>query len=149
MTFDQLEVDTEVLSLSEKTNHQQGKIAGVFGISLHKFGIETANMSITDANLDYLSTLKPYITCVCAELNFKFNDEYVNREFKFDTTEIRVVDEKTQAEIDKINIDSGKMNIDEIRQRDGLAPIPGGNGSIHRVDLNHVNIELVTTEQLN
>ncbi|CAL1198019.1 unnamed protein product [Candida parapsilosis] len=87
-------------------------------------------MSITDANLDYLSTLKPYITCVCAELNFKFNDEYVNREFKFDTTEIR-------------------MNIDEIRQRDGLAPIPGGNGSIHRVDLNHVNIELVDEYQMN
>ncbi|MGT0185982.1 hypothetical protein ACVNP0_09650 [Staphylococcus aureus] len=63
-------------------------------------------------------------------MNFKFNDEYVNREFKFDTTEIRVVDEKTQAEIDKINIDSGKMNIDEIRQRDGLAPIPGGNGGV-------------------
>ncbi|TYK80583.1 hypothetical protein, partial [Streptococcus pyogenes] len=75
--------------------------------------------------------------------------EHVNREFKFDTTEIRVVDEKTQAEIDKINIDSGKMNIDEIRQRDGLAPIPGGNGSIHRVDLNHVNIELVDEYQMN
>ncbi len=73
----------------------------------------------------------------------------MNREFKFDTTEIRVVDEKTQAEIDKINIDSGKMIFDEIRQRDGLAPIPGGNGSIHRVDLNHVNIELVDEYQMN
>ncbi|HCD2367565.1 TPA: phage portal protein [Staphylococcus aureus] len=149
MTFDQLEVDTEVLKLIRENKSSTREIAGVFGIPLHKFGIETANMSITDANLDYLSTLKPYITCVCAELNFKFNDEYVNREFKFDTTEIRVVDEKTQAEIDKINIDSGKMNIDEIRQRDGLAPIPGGNGSIHRVDLNHVNIELVDEYQMN
>ena len=42
MTFDQLEVDTEVLKLiREKTNHQQREIAGVFGIPLHKFGIET------------------------------------------------------------------------------------------------------------
>ena len=73
----------------------------------------------------------------------------MNREFKFDTTEIRVVDEKTQAEIDKINIGSGKMNIDEIRQRDGLAPIPDGYGSIHRVDLNHVNIALVDEYQMN
>ncbi|HDA2421972.1 TPA: phage portal protein, partial [Staphylococcus aureus] len=28
-------------------------------------------------------------------------------------------------------------------------PIPGGNGSIHRVDLNHVNIELVDEYQMN
>lgn len=151
MTFDQLEVDTEVLKLIRENKSSTREIAGVFGIPLHKFGIETSNMSITDANLDYLSTLKPYITCVCAELNFKFNNEHedVNREFKFDTTEIRVVDEKTQAEIDKINIGSGKMNIDEIRQRDGLAPIPDGYGSIHRVDLNHVNIALVDEYQMN
>ncbi|RNH69919.1 phage portal protein, partial [Staphylococcus aureus] len=142
---------TEVLKLIRENKSSTREIAGVFGIPLHKFGIETSNMSITDANLDYLSTLKPYITCVCAELNFKFNNEHedVNREFKFDTTEIRVVDEKTQAEIDKINIGSGKMNIDEIRQRDGLAPIPDGYGSIHRVDLNHVNIALVDEYQMN
>ena len=41
------------------------------------------------------------------------------------------------------------MNIDEIRQRDGLAPIPDGYGSIHRVDLNHVNIALVDEYQMN
>lgn len=151
MTFDQLEVDTEVLKLIRENKSSTREIAGVFGIPLHKFGIETTNMSITDANLDYLSTLKPYITCVCAELNFKFNDEYTDKvcEFKFDTTEIRVVDEKTQAEIDKINIDSGKTNIDEVRKRDGLPPIPGGYGSIHRVDLNHVNIALVDEYQMN
>ena len=65
MTFDQLEVDTEVLKLiRENKSSTREIIAGVFGIPLHKFGIETANMSITDANLDYLSTLKPYITSV-------------------------------------------------------------------------------------
>ncbi|MGV3043376.1 phage portal protein [Staphylococcus rostri] len=151
MAFEQLEVDTEVLKLIRENKSSTREIAGVFGIPLHKFGIETTNMSITDANLDYLSTLKPYITCVCAELNFKFNDELSDnvREFKFDTTEIRVVDEKTQAEIDKINIDSGKTNIDEVRKRDGLPPIPNGYGSIHRVDLNHVNIALVDEYQMN
>lgn len=151
MGFEQLEVDTEVLKLIRENKSSTREIAGVFGIPLHKFGIETTNMSITDANLDYLSTLKPYTTCVCAELNFKFNDEITDviREFKFDTTEIRVVDEKTQAEIDKINLDSGKTNIDEVRKRDGLPPIPGGYGSIHRVDLNHVNIDLVDDYQMN
>ncbi|MCE5023481.1 phage portal protein [Staphylococcus simulans] len=151
MTFDQLEVDTEVLKLIRENKSSTREIAGVFGIPLHKFGVETTNMSITDANLDYLSTLKPYTTCVCAELNFKFNDEITDdfKEFIFDTTEIRVVDEKTQAEIDKINLDSGKTNIDEIRKRDGLPPIPGGHGSIHRVDLNHVNISLVDEYQMN
>lgn len=151
MTFEQLEVDTEVLKLIRENKSSTREIAGVFGIPLHKFGIETSNMSITDANLDYLSTLKPYITCVCSELNFKFNKdtEDVIKEFKFDTTEIRVVDEKTQAEIDKINIDSGKVTLDEVRQRDGLTPIAGGYGSIHRVDLNHVNIALVDDYQMN
>lgn len=151
MTFDQLEVDTEVLKLIRENKSSTREIAGVFGIPLHKFGVETTNMSITDANLDYLSTLKPYTTCVCAELNFKFNDEITDdfKEFIFDTTEIRVVDEKTQAEIDKINLDSGKNNIDEIRKRDGLPPIPDGHGSIHRVDLNHVNISLVDEYQMN
>lgn len=66
MTFDQLEVDTEVLKLIRENKSSTREIAGVFGIPLHKFGIETSNMSITDANLDYLSTLKPYINlCLC------------------------------------------------------------------------------------
>lgn len=151
MSFEQLEVDTEILKLIRDNKSSTREIAGVFGIPLHKFGIEPTNMSIEDANLDYLSTLKPYTTCICAECNFKFNNDYEDgiREFKFDTTEIRVVDEKTQAEIDKINLDSGKTNIDEVRQRDGLPPVPGGFGSIHRVDLNHVNIELVDSYQMN
>lgn len=61
---------------------------------MYKFGIEIVNMSIMDVNLDYLLILKFYIICVCVELNFKFNDEYVNCEFKFDIIEIWVVDEK-------------------------------------------------------
>lgn len=151
MSYEQLEVDTSILKLIQDNKASTREVAGVFGIPLHKFGIETTNMSITDANLDYLSTLAPYIKSICASLDFYFNDPYEDgiKRFKFDTTELKVVDEETQAAIDKIYTDASIKTLDEVRAEKGLPPIPGGYGSKHRVDLNHVSIDLVDQYQLN
>ena len=151
MSYEQLEVDTSILKLIQDNKASTREVAGVFGIPLHKFGIETTNMSITDANLDYLSTLAPYIKSICASLDFYFNDPNEDgiKRFKFDTTELKVIDEETQAAIDKIYTDASIKTLDEVRAEKGLPPIPGGYGSKHRVDLNHVSIDLVDQYQLN
>lgn len=151
MSFDQLEVDTEILKLIRDNKSSTREIAGVFGIPLHKFGIEPTNISITDANLEYLSTLAPYMKASCSALEFYFNsdlDDLVKR-FRFDTSDLRVVDSETQAKIDKIDLEDGVKNLDEVRKTRGLPPIEGGFGAKHRVDLNHVNIEKVDEYQMN
>lgn len=150
MTYDQLEVDTSILKLIQDNKASTREIAGVFGIPLHKFGIETTNMSITDANLDYLSTLAPYIKSTCAALDFYFNDPEDDgiKRFKFDTTALKVIDEETQANIDSVYIDKAIKTLDEVRAEKGLPPLPNGLGSKHRVDLNHVNAEIVDEYQL-
>lgn len=150
MTYDQLEIDTSIIKLIQDNKASTREIAGVFGIPLHKFGIETTNMSITDANLDYLSTLAPYMKAITSSLEFYFNDSKKDntRRFKFDTTELRVVDAETQANIDSIHIDKAIKTLDEVRASLGLPPLPNGVGSKHRVDLNHVNIEVVDEYQL-
>ncbi|TDM47754.1 phage portal protein [Macrococcoides goetzii] len=151
MTYDQLEVDTSILKLIQDNKASTREVAGVFGIPLHKFGIETTNMSITDANLDYLSTLAPYMESITSTLDFYFNDPEDDgvKRFKFDTTALKVIDEETQANIDSIYIDKSIKTLDEIRAEKGLPPLPNGLGSKHRVDLNHVNIEVVDEYQLN
>ena len=62
MDFDKFEIDTEILKLINTSQHSTAQVAKVFGIPLHKFGIETSNMSLKDSMADYLqSTLSTYM----------------------------------------------------------------------------------------
>src|SRR5699024_11995393 len=62
MEYSPIEVDTEVLTLINTSNHSTAQVGKVFGIPRHKFGLETANMNISEMNMDYLvNTLSPYL----------------------------------------------------------------------------------------
>src|SRR5699024_11340765 len=48
MDYESFEIDTEILKLINTSQHSTAQVAKVFGIPLHKFGIETSNMSLKD-----------------------------------------------------------------------------------------------------
>lgn len=150
MEYENLEVDTEVLKLIQNSKPSTSEVAKAFGIPLHKFGIETSSIDITEANVDYLSnTLGQYMKAVTSELDFQLFsvDESRKHSFFFDTNDIKVLDPETQAKVDRELLESGLRTVDELRVLRGLPPIPGGYGSKHRVSLNQVNIEMADEYQ--
>lgn len=150
MEYQNLEVDTEVLKLIQNSKPSTSEVAKAFGIPLHKFGIETSSIDITEANVDYLSnTLGQYMKAITSELDFQLFSKEDNRTyaFHFDTNDIKVLDPETQAKVDRELLESGLRTVDELRVLRGLPPIPGGYGSKHRVSLNQVNIELADDYQ--
>lgn len=150
MSYENLEVDTEVLKLIQNSKPSTSEVAKAFGIPLHKFGIETSSIDITEANIDYLSnTLGQYMRAITSELDFQLftNEESKEYSIHFDTNDIKVLDPETQAKVDRDLLDSGLRTIDELRISRGFSPLPNGLGSKHRVSLNQVNVELVDDYQ--
>lgn len=150
MSYENLEVDTEVLKLIQNSKPSTSEVAKAFGIPLHKFGIETSSIDITEANIDYLSnTLGQYMRAITSELDFQLftNEESKEYSIHFYTNDIKVLDPETQAKVDRDLLDSGLRTIDELRISRGLSPLPNGLGSKHRVSLNQVNVELVDDYQ--
>src|SRR5690606_21296691 len=110
MDYSQLEVDTDILKLITNNNYGTSQIAKVFGILLHRFGIETMNMSLEQSNLDYLhNTLSTYMEAIVAELNFKMipRSEDGVRSFRFDTESFKAVDSETLVKNLATQIDKG------------------------------------------
>lgn len=151
MDYSQLEVDTDILKLITNNTYGTSQIAKVFGIPLHRFGIETMNMSIEQSNLDYLhNTLSTYMEAVVAELNFKLipPDDDGERSFRFDTETFKAVDSETQIKNIGTELDKGIINLDEARRKLGYPPLPDGMGQKYRVSLNNVSIDIADDYQL-
>lgn len=150
MEYQQLQIDTEVLKLIQNSKPSTSEVAKAFGIPLHKFGIETNNINIAEANLDYIaSALGPYMKAISTELEFQLlsSEEHKHSSLHFDINDIRVMTQKEQAEVDKILLETGQRTLDEVRYSRGLPAVPGGYGSKHRVSLNFVDIDMAREYQ--
>ena len=151
MQFEKLEVDTEILKLITGNTSSPTAIAKIFGLPLSKLGIESPNTSIQDALNDYLyNTLSSYMKVWTAELNFKLinaKDDY-KKEFVFDLTSYRQINWDEYIATLAKELDSGAINLDEYREATGRPPLPDGLGAKHRVDLNHIDLELADDFQL-
>ena len=150
MSYEQLQIDTEVLKLIQNSKPSTSEVAKAFGIPLHKFGIETNNINIAEANLDYIaSALGPYMKAISTELEFQLlsSEEHKHSSLHFDINDIRVMTQKEQAEVDKILLETGQRTLDEVRLSRGLPEVPGGYGSKHRVSLNFVDIDMAREYQ--
>ncbi|WP_337227958.1 phage portal protein [Staphylococcus succinus] len=151
MEFDKLEIKTEILDIINKNTASTRAIAKAFGLPLSKLGIEQTNTSLQDALNDYLmNTLGSYMKVWTSELDFKLiqdKDKYT-RQFVFDTTAFRTVDWQKHVETLNTQLDKGGITLDEYRKGLGLPPVPSGLGANHRVDLNHIDLDLADDFQL-
>src|SRR5690625_7971042 len=65
LDYEPIEDDTEILKLINASTFSTETIGKVYRIPRHKLGLETSNMSLAQANLDYLtSTLHSYLKVI-------------------------------------------------------------------------------------
>lgn len=151
MDFKQLEINTDILNVINNNTASTKAIAKAFGLPLAKLGLNDPNVSLQDSLNDYvLNTLGSYMKVITSELNFKLinTKEQYNKEFVFDTTAYRTVDWKEHVELINSQLDKGGITLDEYRKQLGYEPIPDGLGANHRVDLNHINLNVADDYQL-
>lgn len=151
MEFQKLDVNTDILKLISSNTVTASAIAKVFGLPLSKLGIETTNVSLTDSMDSYLhDTLGTYFAMWTSELAYKLIDskDDNNKSFVFDTSAYRKINWSVFIEDLLKELAVGAINLDEYRKATGREPLPNGLGSKHRVDLNHIDLELADDFQL-
>lgn len=147
MDYSKFEIDTEILKLINSSNHSTAQVAKVFGIPLHKFGINTSNMSMKDSMSDYLqTTLSRYMKGIQSEFEFKLLPN-TNRTLDFDTESYRRIDWEGYSETISNQYKDGALTLDEYREKIGMPPIGEDYAKTHRVSLNMVNAEMVDEYQ--
>src|SRR5699024_6248422 len=151
MEYSPIEVDTEVLKLINTSNHSTAQVGKVFGIPRHKFGLETANMNISEMNMDYLvNTLSTYLESIVSEIEYKLIEDslYEVINYKFNTDEYKMNDAETKVKNAKIKLETGISSINEVREDFGDEPI-GEVGDKHFVSLNLASLEMIDEYQMN
>lgn len=146
--YEPIEVDTEILKLINASTFSTETIGKTYRIPRHKLGLETSNMSLVQANLDYLtSTLNSYLKVITNELNFKLisNDK---EKFKFDTSPFKTVDVETHEKIVMDRFDKGIISLNEARIKTGDKPINHKNADKHFVSLNYTTLDQIEEYQM-
>lgn len=142
--YEPIQVDTEILKLINASTFSTETIGKVYRIPRHKLGLETSNMSLAQANLDYLtSTLNSYLKVITNELNFKLGEE-----FEFDVAPFKTTDVETHTKLTVEKFDKGLISLNEARKKLGDKPIADKNGDKHFVSLNYTTLDQLEEYQM-
>lgn len=101
------------------------EICAVFGVPPMKIGIfeDVNRASALESDKSFKSEkIIPLQRMIANKLNLCVISLFNSPRVKFEFSELDLRDAKEQAQIDKINIDSGVITIDEARKKRGLAP---------------------------
>lgn len=142
--------DKVVSSLIENKGATK-KVGQMFNIPLHKLGISTSNMSLSQLNLDFINnTLSVYTEMFESEVNDKFFrvKEDFDSNIGFDTNSITMLDVETKTKIVREKVDSGLLTVNEGREQLGHERVDSEALDKYRVSLNYVNAEIVDEYQL-
>ena len=136
----------------EGMKFDKGEIANIFNIPLHMINeLDRATFSnIEQQALDFIqNTLSPILIQYEEEFSYKtfsFNEQK-RYYLKFNLTSLLRADSKSRAEFYKIMLDTGAFSINKVLDLEDMDGI-GEYGDKHRVDLNHVSIEIADEYQL-
>lgn len=135
----------------ESMKFNKTEIATFFNIPLHMVNeLERATHSnIEQQAIDFIrNTLSPIFTQYQEEFSYQLfslreQDRYY---LKFNLESLLRADKKTQAEFYKTMLSEGVFSINKVLELEDMDAIEGGD--THRVDLNHVSIEIADEYQL-
>lgn len=135
----------------ESMRFDKAEIATMFDVPLHMVNeLERATHSnIEHENLSFIrNTLSPILKQYEEEFDYGlFSERELTRYYlKFNLESLLRADKKTQAEFYKIMLSEGVYSINEVRELEEKNSIE--NGDTHRVDLNHVSIDIADEYQL-
>ncbi|WP_245835693.1 phage portal protein [Virgibacillus ndiopensis] len=135
----------------ETMKFDKSEIATMFDIPPHMVGeLDRATHSnIEHENISFIqNTLSPNLKQYEEEFGYKSLSDSEQRRYylKFNLESLLRADKKTQAEFYKTMLDVGAYSINEVRELEERNAIEGGDK--HRVDLNHVSIDIADDYQL-
>lgn len=135
----------------ESMQFDKKEIATFFNIPLHMVNeLERAtHTNIEQQAIDFIrNTLSPIFTQYQEEFTYQsFSERELERYYiKANIESLLRADKKTQAEFYAIMLDKGVYSINEVRDLEEKDGIEGGDK--HRVDLNHVSLDIADDYQL-
>lgn len=152
LDFQSISMPLKDAQFIEGMKFDKGEIATIFNMPLHMVNqLERAtNNNIEQQSLDFVqNTLSPILIQYEQEFSYKsFSEKELKRFYlKFNLTSLLRADSKSRADYYEKMLDKGVYSINkvlELEDMDGIGEI----GDKHRVDLNHVSIEIADDYQL-
>ena len=141
MTFDRLQVPTEVLNFLNSYKFSTQQVAKAFGLPMSKLGIETVNTSLKDSGIEYYrNTLYPIFSMMNAEIEEKLFIQ-APYEVSLDYDVSRLIDSDPQIKLERVTelFQKKIMMLNEARAEFGLDPVEGGDKPL--ADLNSIYLE--------
>lgn len=151
LEFENISMPLKDAQFIEGMKFDKAEIATMFDVPLHMVNeLDRATHSnIEQENLSFImNTIGPIMKQYEEEFEFGvFSDREQERFYlKFNLESLLRADKKTQAEFYKIMLSEGVYSINEVRELEERNAIVGGD--THRVDLNHVSIDIADEYQL-
>lgn len=144
VTFQPLQMNAADSQLLESRQFSVEEIARIFGVPLSKLSVHGDK---ADANYEQgnLSFTEDCLLSICTKIEEAFEDKLffsderdrLKIEFNFD--EIYRTDAKTRAGIQQVYLLNGVLSINDVRNQEGLAPLPDEFASRYRVPANTVD----------
>lgn len=152
LDFQSISMPLKDAQFIEGMKFDKEEIATIFNIPLHMVNQleRSTNNNIEQQALDFVqNTLSPILIQYEQEFSYKvFSESELKRYYlKFNLTSLLRADSKSRSEFYEKMLDKGVYSINkvlELEDEDGIGAI----GDIHRVDLNHVSIEIADKYQL-
>lgn len=151
LEFQSISMPLKDAQFVESMKFDKAEIATMFDIPLHMVNeLDRATHSnIEHENLSFIqNTLSPILRQNEEEFMYKLFSEREQARYylKFNLESLLRADKKTQAEFYKIMLDVGAYSINEVRELEDRNAVEGGDK--HRVDLNHVSLDIADDYQL-
>lgn len=127
---------------AQQRQMQIEEVARFYRVPLHRIGILKDNSYATasQAQQDYVNnTLMPYLELIEQELELKLLGNSDDLEISFDVDRILRADESTRFRTYQTAVQTGLMNRNECRAREGLPQIPGLDEFLSPLNLGGVN----------
>lgn len=141
MSFDRLQVPTEVLNFLNSYKFSTQQVAKVFGLPTSKLAIENVNTSIKDSGIEYYrNTLYPIFSMMNAEIEEKLFAQ-APYEVTLDYDVSRLIDSDPQIKLERVTqlFQKKIITLNEARAEFGKDPIEGGDKPL--ADLNSIYLE--------
>ena len=147
MSFERLQVPTEVLNFLNSYKFSTQQVAKAFGLPLSKLGIETVNTSLKDSGIEYYrNTLYPIFSMMNAEIEEKLFAQ-APYEVTLDYDVSRLVDSDPEIKLERVTqlFQKKILTLNEARAEFGKEPLPGGDKPL--ADLNSIYLEDLSSYQ--
>lgn len=151
LEFQSISMPLKDAQFIETMKFDKSEIATMFDVPLHMVNeLDRATHSnIEHENISFIqNTLSPILRQYEEEFTYKvFSDrEMIRYYLKFNLESLLRADKKTQGEFYQLMLNNGVYNINEVRELEDRNAIERGDK--HRVDLNHVSLDIADDYQL-